>query len=132
MDYNERKKFRREVLQDLYDTYFQNNGSGKEYALGEVEPEKILVYAYLEQKELIYKKTNGGSNFSYIISARGIDYIESNGEILNQDIITLTKSLNDVAKGLNGVSNIFNSAKFNTFSTNIENLTLALKNYNNR
>lgn len=88
MSPTERKQLRLDILKELYDYHFANNGESKS-VVQEVnsDSERKLAYEYLEDKGLIYLKleTAGLERRVYQadakINARGIDSIESEQEL---------------------------------------------------
>lgn len=102
MDIEERKKLRQKLLEELYDFYFKNNGSGKIFeneAEFQKDKEKYLAYKYLIEKRLVNGKSlNCGNRIECAISVCGIDFIESNHKLTegiqgNENLIKLNTNL---------------------------------------
>lgn len=77
MTIDERKELRLKILQELYDYYFSNNGSGKTFDRNSLKGEDFLAYKYLLDKNLIKDVKLGGNDPVYQITPYGIDLIES-------------------------------------------------------
>jgi predicted transcriptional regulator len=79
MNGEERQKLRSDLLQELYNVYFNENGSSKLYDNDDLNKdiEKKLAYEYLEQKGLVKQTVPGGRRSAYRITASGIDDIEA-------------------------------------------------------
>ena len=80
LDGKERIELRSKLLQELYNIYFEKEGSGKKYSNEDLrsDSETNLAYEYLEQKHLLEKRFPGGRYTEFIITAHGIDEVEKN------------------------------------------------------
>jgi hypothetical protein len=78
LDGKARIELRNKLLQELYDIYFEKNGSGKKYSNEDLrsDSETNLAYEYLKEKNLLDKRFPGGRVTEFIITAHGIDEIE--------------------------------------------------------
>jgi hypothetical protein len=74
----DRQILRNELLQDLYDYFFNNKGRSFRTSRDELEMEieKGLAYDYLAEKGLITMSFPGGRQIEMRITAYGIDQIE--------------------------------------------------------
>lgn len=77
MNHEERKSLRDELLQQLYDFYFEH-GRAKQVMLKELNEdiERKLAYQYLTDKGLVAMHATGGTLYQFKITAEGIDYVE--------------------------------------------------------
>jgi hypothetical protein len=73
-----RKDLRFELMEALYDHYFENGGSALKLTREDLkeDPEKDLAYNYLEKKGLILVERQGNSNYFLKPSVHGIDFVE--------------------------------------------------------
>lgn len=73
-----RKDLRFELMEALYDHYFESGGGALKLTREDLkeEPEKDLAYNYLEKKGLIVVDRQGNSNYFLKPSVHGIDFVE--------------------------------------------------------
>ena len=79
MNFDERRKLRVDLLRDLYEHYFQSDGSYKEVFVGKTDKETKLAYRYLTEIGLIHREEFEhleGKSYRFTITARGIDFVE--------------------------------------------------------
>lgn len=79
MSPEERKTLRDDVLQEIYDHHFKNNGSLYQLSKQQLrkDTERNLAIEYLVDKGYLRKESRGMDNLVLSITSYGIDYIES-------------------------------------------------------
>lgn len=78
----ERQDLRKEILKDLYDYHFENNGRKKDAAQEASSHETNLAYEYLSGKGYIeYNVRNNGLFADAKVTSYGIDIVEQNEEL---------------------------------------------------
>ncbi|GEM_PF-1776750 len=79
MIYRDRQMKRYQLLKEIYNTYFETNGKGKQVLIDSTDPQDALAYKYLEDLEFIgceqIINVEGSAN-KYTITAKGINFIE--------------------------------------------------------
>lgn len=75
---NQRKDLRRNLLEEVYENYFEKNGAPFSKTKEELraDKEKDLAYQYLQEKGLI-SCTQMGNYIQIKPTVQGIDYVES-------------------------------------------------------
>ena len=79
MNFDERRKLRVDLLRDLYEHYFENEGKYKEIFLNKTDKESKLAYRYLYDAGLIRSEEFEhleGKSYRLTITAKGIDFVE--------------------------------------------------------
>ena len=79
MNFDERRKLRVDLLRNLYDHYFENEGNYKEVFLGKMDKDSKLAYRYLYDVGLIRSEEFEhleGKSYRLTITAKGIDFVE--------------------------------------------------------
>lgn len=79
MTIEERIALRKNILESLYNHYFNNSGRPATSPREEIDnnPDEFLAYRYLADKGLIEMKNQGVVAYLFSITVRGIDTIES-------------------------------------------------------
>jgi hypothetical protein len=80
MDYQGRRNLRQELLQQLYDYHFLNQGADCKIDKERTDIEELLAYQYLNDKGLIAFKQLNHDEIDAKITSWGIDNVENNLE----------------------------------------------------
>lgn len=77
MDYESRRNLRHDLLQQLYDYHFLNQGTNFKIIKENTDTEELLAYQYLNEKGLISFKQLNQNLIDARITCAGIDTVEN-------------------------------------------------------